>query len=72
MRQKSLRGAGVALIFCAALGSGCAPTVQVHGYVPSQADISRIRPANEDDAKKPRRILTIRGAGYVFAKDQDR
>lgn len=34
--------------------------------------ISRIRAAIEDDPKKPRRILTIRGAGYVFAKDQDR
>ena len=34
--------------------------------------ISRIRAAIEDDAKKPRRILTIRGAGYVFAKEQDR
>jgi DNA-binding response OmpR family regulator len=34
--------------------------------------ISRIRAAIEDDAKKPRRIITIRGAGYVFAKEQDR
>jgi DNA-binding response OmpR family regulator len=34
--------------------------------------ISRIRAAIEDDPKKPRRIITIRGAGYVFAKDQDR
>ena len=34
--------------------------------------ISRIRAAIEDDAKKPRRILTVRGAGYVFARDQDR
>ena len=34
--------------------------------------ISRIRAAIEDDPKKPRRILTLRGAGYVFAKDQDR
>ncbi len=33
--------------------------------------ISRIRAAIEDDPKKPRRILTIRGAGYVFAKLQD-
>ena len=33
--------------------------------------ISRIRAAIEDDPKKPRRILTLRGAGYVFAKDQD-
>src|ERR1700736_2538423 len=34
--------------------------------------ISRIRAAIEDDPKKPRRIITIRGAGYVFARDQDR
>ena len=33
--------------------------------------ISRIRAAIEDDAKKPRRIVTVRGAGYVFAKAQD-
>ena len=32
--------------------------------------ISRIRAAIEDDAKKPRRIITVRGAGYVFAKQQ--
>jgi len=34
--------------------------------------ISRIRAAIEDDAKKPRRILTVRGTGYVFARDHDR
>jgi DNA-binding response OmpR family regulator len=34
--------------------------------------ISRIRAAIEDDPKKPRRILTVRGAGYVFAREQDR
>jgi len=33
--------------------------------------ISRIRAAIEDDAKHPRRILTVRGAGYVFARRQD-
>lgn len=33
--------------------------------------ISRIRASIEDDAKKPRRIITIRGAGYVFARTQD-
>ena len=33
--------------------------------------ISRIRAAIEDDPKKPRRILTVRGAGYVFARVQD-
>ena len=33
--------------------------------------ISRIRLAIEADPKKPRRIVTVRGAGYVFAKSQD-
>jgi two-component system phosphate regulon response regulator OmpR len=33
--------------------------------------ISRIRAAIEDDHKKPRRVITIRGVGYVFAKAQD-
>ena len=33
--------------------------------------ISRIRAAVEDDPKRPRRILTVRGAGYVFARQQD-
>ena len=38
-------------------------TIDVH--------ISRIRSMIEDDPKHPRRILTVRGAGYVFAKKQD-
>ena len=33
--------------------------------------VSRIRAAIEDDPKHPRRIITVRGAGYVFAKAQD-
>ena len=33
--------------------------------------ISRIRAAIEDDVRKPRRVLTVRGAGYLFAKAQD-
>ena len=33
--------------------------------------VSRIRAAIEDDPKHPRRIITVRGAGYVFAKRQD-
>jgi len=32
--------------------------------------ISRIRAAIEDDPSKPRRVITVRGAGYVFAKNQ--
>ncbi len=33
--------------------------------------ISRIRAAIEDDPKQPRRIITVRSAGYVFARIQD-
>jgi DNA-binding response OmpR family regulator len=33
--------------------------------------VSRIRAAIEDDPKKPRRVITVRGTGYVFAKVQD-
>jgi DNA-binding response OmpR family regulator len=33
--------------------------------------ISRIRALIEDDPKVPRRVITVRGAGYVFAKKQD-
>ncbi len=33
--------------------------------------IGRLRAAIEDDPKQPHRIITIRGAGYVFAKVQD-
>ena len=33
--------------------------------------IGRIRQAIEADTKAPRRLLTVRGVGYVFAKQQD-
>nr|WP_295465577.1 response regulator transcription factor [Mesorhizobium sp.] len=33
--------------------------------------VSRIRAAIETDPKNPRRLITVRGAGYVFARYQD-
>jgi DNA-binding response OmpR family regulator len=33
--------------------------------------VSRIRAAIEEDPKQPKRVLTVRGAGYLFAKRQD-
>ncbi len=33
--------------------------------------ISRLRAAIEDNPKQPRRIITLRGAGYIFARSQD-
>jgi two-component system phosphate regulon response regulator OmpR len=50
---------------------------RVRGPAPEAYDrsidvhISRIRSAIEDDPRRPRRILTIRGTGYVFAREQD-
>lgn len=38
-------------------------TIDVH--------VSRIRAAIEDDPKEPTRILTVRGNGYVFAREQN-
>jgi two-component system phosphate regulon response regulator OmpR len=33
--------------------------------------VSRIRAVIEDDPKAPKRVLTVRGTGYVFARKQD-
>ena len=33
--------------------------------------VSRIRAVIEDDPKNPRRMLTVRGSGYLFARSQD-
>lgn len=33
--------------------------------------MGRIRAAIEEDAKEPKRILTVRGVGYIFARQQD-
>jgi two-component system phosphate regulon response regulator OmpR len=33
--------------------------------------VSRIRAAIEEDPRHPKRIVTIRGAGYLFARNQD-
>jgi two-component system, OmpR family, phosphate regulon response regulator OmpR len=41
----------------------CDRSIDVH--------IARLRAAIEDDPKHPRRILTVRSAGYVFAKHHD-
>ena len=33
--------------------------------------VSRIRSVIEDDPKNPKRVLTVRGSGYLFARKQD-
>jgi outer membrane protein assembly factor BamE (lipoprotein component of BamABCDE complex) len=44
MRPRSLRRAGLVLAVAGALATACAPTVQVHGYVPSPTDIAQVTP----------------------------
>ncbi len=51
-------------------------TGQAQAYEPAfdrsiDVHVGRIRAAIEDDPKQPRRIITVRGAGYVFARVQD-
>ncbi len=48
MRLKTSPATGLALLLCSALAAGCSPTVQIHGYVPPQSDIQRIRPGFDD------------------------
>ena len=47
-RLKSLRWTGVALALSLFAAAGCAPTTQVHGYMPPPEDIARIRPGFDD------------------------
>ncbi|HVL21533.1 MAG TPA: outer membrane protein assembly factor BamE [Amaricoccus sp.] len=43
----SLRSIGLALLLGGALAA-CAPTIQIHGYVPPETDVARIRPGFDD------------------------
>ncbi len=44
MRPHKLRRTAAALALGTVLLSACAPTTSLHGYVPSPADVARIRP----------------------------
>lgn len=50
MRPTLKRGSAVALLLCGLMLAGCAPTTQVHGYIPSEADISKIKPGVDTTA----------------------
>lgn len=43
----SPRSIGLALLVSGAL-TACAPTIQIHGYVPPESDVGRIRPGFDD------------------------
>lgn len=50
MRSKPLRHAAAALLAAGLFGAGCAPTTQVHGYVPPAADVARVTPGVDTQA----------------------
>ena len=45
--------------------------VREHRPSPIDVHVGKIRQAIEDDPKQPRRLLTVRGSGYVLARQQD-
>lgn len=50
MRSSQTRGIAAALILAGVLLAGCAPTVRIHGYMPSEADVARIKPGVDTTA----------------------
>ena len=65
MSPKSLYRPGLAALLCGFLAVACAPTVQVHGYMPPQADISRIRPGVDDTASVQKLLGTPSSSGLL-------
>jgi outer membrane protein assembly factor BamE (lipoprotein component of BamABCDE complex) len=47
MSLNSPRSIGLALLLSGALAA-CSPTIQIHGYVPPETDVGRIRPGFDD------------------------
>ncbi len=66
LRPKSLQWTGVALLLSLAVATGCAPTTQVHGYLPPPEDVARIRPGF-DDAGSVEEILGRPSSSGVLA-----
>ena len=82
-REKNLTGYQFALLFALAENAGRVLSrdqlMELVKGEPLEAfdrsidvHVSWIRAAIEEDPRKPRRILTVRGAGYVFSRAQDR
>lgn len=65
MRSSATRALAGALIFAGLTLSACSPTIQVHGYMPPEADIARIRPG-VDTTETVEKVLGLpAGAGIV-------
>lgn len=65
MRTSATRALAAALIFAGITLSACSPTIQVHGYMPPEADIARIKPGVDTTATVENILGLPAGAGIV-------
>jgi outer membrane protein assembly factor BamE (lipoprotein component of BamABCDE complex) len=65
MRPRSLRCAGLVLVLATVLIAGCAPTVQVHGYVPSPTDIAQVTPGSDTFASVEEKLGRPSSSGLL-------
>lgn len=65
MRLNAPRSIVFALLLSGAL-TACAPTIQIHGYVPPESDVARIRPGF-DDAGSVEKLLGRPSSSGVLA-----
>jgi outer membrane protein assembly factor BamE (lipoprotein component of BamABCDE complex) len=65
MRQPSPRRIGAALIGAGLWLGACAPTVQVHGYMPPPADVARITPGR-DTAETVEEVLGLPSSNGIL------
>lgn len=64
MSRYSPRSIGLALLLAGALAA-CSPTIQVHGYVPPDADVARIRPGFDDTGSVEKLLGRPSSAGVL-------
>lgn len=67
MRSSARRALAVALLLSGGALAACSPTVQVHGYMPPEADVARIKPG-VDTAATVEEILGL-PAGNGIVRD---
>ena len=65
MRSSATRALAAALILSGITLAACSPTVQVHGYMPPEADIARIKPGVDTTATVEEILGLPAGNGIV-------
>lgn len=65
MRSSAMRALAAALIFSGVSLAACSPTIHVHGYMPPETDIARIKPGVDTTATVEEILGLPAGAGIV-------